>query len=279
MKRDASTNLPIYQSTNHPIHQSTNHPMTIDMRAAWNRISAGYQAQHQIAVDAAHYGPFMPDESELRLLGDVAGRRILELGCGGGQCSIAFARQGAQAVGLDLSDEQIAFARRLAAELGVAVDFQQGNAADLSRFAPASFDIIFSAYALQYVAAIEQCLAEAARVLVPGGLLVFSLDHPFREVFWDEEADEDSLLAVRSYWRRGPMDWQWTGGGPSMRSFHRTVSDWVDLLRSADFQVQRILEPEPKLSDAEQISWAGSYDLEIVRLIPQTIVFVARRET
>ncbi len=253
-------------------------PPPIDMRAAWNRISAGYQAEHQIAVDAAHYGPFMPDEADLRLLGDVAGRRILELGCGGGQCSIAFARQGAQVVGLDLSDEQIAFARRLAEEHSVTVDFRQGDATDLSRFAAASFDIVFSTYALHYVAGIEACLAEAARVLAPGGLLVFSLDHPFREVFWDEDADEDSLLAVRSYWRRGAMEWQWTGGGAWMRSFHRTMGDWVDLLHAAGLRVQRILEPEPRLDDAEQISWSGSYDLEMVRLIPQTVVFVARRE-
>lgn len=252
---------------------------SIDMRAAWNRISAGYQTEHRIPVDAAHYGPFLPSESELRLLGDVAGQRILELGCGGGQCSIAFARQGAIAAGIDLSDEQIAFARRLAAEQGVAVDFQQGDAADLSRFPPASFDVVFSAYALHYVPAIEQCLAEAARVLIPGGRLVFSLDHPLREVFWDEEADEDSLVAARSYWRRGPMEWQWSGGGVWMRSFHRTMGDWVDLLHEAGFQVRRILEPEPQLDNAETISWAGSYDLEMVRLIPQTVVFVARRKT
>ncbi len=74
---------------------------SIDMRAAWNSTSPGYQAEHQIAVDAAHYGPFLPSEAELRLLGDVVGRRILELGCGGGQCSIAFARQGASAAGID----------------------------------------------------------------------------------------------------------------------------------------------------------------------------------
>lgn len=249
----------------------------IDMRAAWNRISSGYQAEHQIPVDAAHYGPFLPSEAELGLLGDVAGLRILELGCGGGQCSIAFARQGASAVGIDLSDEQIAFARRLAVEQGVHVRFEQGDAADLSRFAAASFDLVFSAYALQYVPAIEQCLAEAARVLAPGGRLAFSLDHPLREVFWDEDADEDSLVAVRSYWRRGPMEWQWTGGEARMRSFHRTVGDWVDLLHGAGLQVQRIVEPEPQFSNAEAISWSGSYDLEMVRLIPQTIVFVARK--
>jgi SAM-dependent methyltransferase len=249
----------------------------IDMRSAWNRTSARYQARHQISVEAAHYGPWMPTENELRLLGDVRGKRILELGCGGGQCSIAFARQGAIATGIDLSDEQLAFARRLAAQQGVTVAFLQGDAADLHAFASASCDVVFSAYALQYVAAIAPCLAEVQRVMAPGGQFVFSLDHPLREVFWDEEADEDSLVAVRSYWRRGPLEWQFSGSGEWMRSFHRTIGDWVDLLHAARLRVQRILEPEPQLSRAEEIRWAESYDLEMVKLIPQTIIFVARK--
>ncbi len=105
----------------------------IDMRAAWNRTSAGYQRLHQIPTDAAHYGPWAPDESELRLLGDVRDKRILELGCGGGQCSIAFARQGAIAVGIDLSDEQLSFARRLAEQV------EQSSHAGVSAFVPPIF--------------------------------------------------------------------------------------------------------------------------------------------
>ena len=249
----------------------------IDMRAAWNRTSATYQELHQIPVDSAHYGPWAPDENHLRLLGEVRGKRILEPGCGGGQCSIAFALQGATATGVDLSDEQLAFARNLAAKSGAAVDFYQGDAADLSRFAGASFDIVFSAYALAYVEDISSCLSEAARVLIPGGLLVFSLDHPFRDCFWDEENDEESLTPARSYFLRDASEWQFSTSGEWMRSFHRTIGDWTDLLREAGFQVQRILEPEPVLTPEEENSWAESYDLETARLIPQTIIFVATR--
>lgn len=248
---------------------------SIDMRRAWNQISAGYQGFHQLPTDAAHYGPFLPSEAELRLLGDVRGQRILELGCGGGQCSIAFARAGAHAVGLDLSDAQVDFARQLAAAERLPVEFVQGDAADLRPFADASFDLVFSAYALQYIEPVAHCLAEVARVLRAGGRLVFSLDHPLRSVFWDDTADEDTLLAVRSYWQRGAMDWQWHGSTTWMRSFHHTVGDWVDLLHAAGLALQRIVEPEPALNEAEAISWAESYDLEMVRLIPQTIIFVA----
>ena len=86
----------------------------INMRAAWNTISPHYQAEHQIPADFVHYGPHCPNEDQLQLLGDTRGKRVLEIGCGGGQCSVAFAKRGAIATGLDISDEQVKFARRLA---------------------------------------------------------------------------------------------------------------------------------------------------------------------
>ena len=189
---------------------------SVDLRAAWNRLSAGYQADHAIPTDSAHYGPWSPPENELRLLGDVRGLRILEVGCGGGQCSIAFARQGAQVTGLDLSDEQLAYARRLAAGEGVSVRFVQGSATDLSAFAGGTFDLLFSAYALQYVADLRGCLSECSRVLRAGGRLVVSLDHPFRDCFSDDAEDEMSITPVRSYFDNEPMRWQWRSTGIRM---------------------------------------------------------------
>jgi len=248
----------------------------IDMRRAWNRTSAGYQNRHQIPTDSAHYGPWAPDENELRLLGDVRGQDILEAGCGGGQCSIAFAKQGARASGIDLSDEQIAYARRLAAKEGVDVSFYQGDAADLSRFPDSSFDVVFSAYALLYVPEIERCLAEVQRVLRPGGQFIFSFDHPFRDCFWDDELDENTASLARSYFVRGPLEWRFSSSREWMRSFHHTIGDWVDMLHAAGLQVQRILEPEPGLPPEEENSWSGSYDLEMAKLAPQTIIFVMR---
>ncbi len=170
-----------------------------DMRAAWDEASADYQDRHRIPTHSAHYGPFAPGENELRLLGDVNGRRILEVGCGGGQCAIAFAKQGATVAGQDLSEVQLAFARTLAENEGVSVEFVQGGTEDLSAFEGESWDVVFSAYVFQYVADMARTLAECYRVLIPGGRLVFSLDHPFRDCFWDEEDDEHVLFPARSY--------------------------------------------------------------------------------
>ena len=53
-------------------------------RRSWNTVSASYQAERRISTDDVHYGPLAPGERELRLLGDVAGRCVIEIGCGGG---------------------------------------------------------------------------------------------------------------------------------------------------------------------------------------------------
>src|SRR2546421_12237360 len=87
--------------------------MPTDNAAAWDRHSAGYQAGARLPTDVATYGPDIGTETDFRLCGDVKGKRVLELGCGGAQNSIAFAKQGAIAIGVDFSSEQLAFARRL----------------------------------------------------------------------------------------------------------------------------------------------------------------------
>ena len=64
------------------------------MHNAWDQISALYQARQQRSPHEIHYGPWAPTEQKLQLLGDVRGQRVLELGCGGGQCTLAFAKTG-----------------------------------------------------------------------------------------------------------------------------------------------------------------------------------------
>ncbi len=248
----------------------------IDMRFAWNQISASYQSLHDIPTESAHYGPWAPLENKLRLLGDVAGRRILEVGCGGGQCSIAFARQGATAAGIDLSDRQVEHARQLAALHGVAVDFVQGAAEDLTAFHDNDWDVVFSAYAFQYVADLPRSLSECARVLHPHGQLVFSLDHPFRDCFFDFEENDITLYPARSYFDHDAMAWTFGDTGVWMHSYHHTVAEWIDMLHAAGFRLQRLLEPSPPADMLDEI-WPYDDPLSALRHIPPTIIFVAEK--
>jgi SAM-dependent methyltransferase len=115
-------------------------------RATWNADADDYQARHEIAQRLAAGGPgwgsWNLPESELHVLGEVAGRDVLELGCGAAQWSIALARAGARVVGLDLSERQLRYARRLAADMGVEVPLLHADA-EAVPLAAAGFDVVF----------------------------------------------------------------------------------------------------------------------------------------
>jgi len=83
-------------------------------RKGWNIVSKGYQEKTRISLEDVHYGPTSPGELELKLLGNVKEKHVLEVGCGGGQNSIVLAKWGAKPVGLDVSEEQIKYAKQLA---------------------------------------------------------------------------------------------------------------------------------------------------------------------
>ena len=173
--------------------------MPTDIAAAWDRHSAAYQDAAKLSTSVAHYGPDIPTEAELRLLGDLKGKKVLELGCGGAQCSIAFAKQGATAIGVDFSAAQLAFARQLCEQEEVRVELRQGDLADLAFLRADSIDLVFSAYAFGYVEDLNRVFRQVHRVLKVGAPLVFSLTHPAYDMI-DDDADP-ALLVRRSVLR------------------------------------------------------------------------------
>lgn len=246
----------------------------VDMRKAWNQISPHYQAEHQIPADFVHYGPHCPNEDQLQLIGEVRGLRLLEVGCGGGQCSVAFARRGAIVTGVDISDAQIEYARGLAARHGVAATFLQATAEDLSAIPDASQDVVFSAYALQYVEHMERCFGHVHRVLRAGGLFVFSLDHPFWYCLAEDELRIEFSYFDTDYWYR----WEQAGmkTHPRIYQRQRTVGEWFRLLRGAGLEVLDIVEPEP-VEEGSGLDWGGYYAPERQRMVPATIIWKSRK--
>lgn len=248
----------------------------VDQRMAWNAVSAAYQKLHEHNTTIVSYGPWAPPESELQLLGDVAGLRVLDLGCGGGQNCIAFARQGALVTGVDLSEMQIAHARRLAAAEDVTVDFILGSADALGAFDTAASDIVFSSYTFPYIADIAGCLAECARVLRSGGRLIFSLDHPARDCFYDEEAGELLPYPARSYFNETPVCWRFDGTSVRMQSYHRSIDTWITLLGEAGFGLTRLVEPAPSLAMLDDL-WPEDDPRAPLRNLPQCVIFLAEK--
>lgn len=111
-------------------------------RRFWNRISSAYQHEHdpQIGATPRLWGMYSIPDAHLHALGDITGKRVLELGCGAGQWSRALAAEGAAVVGLDLSEAQLAAA---AGGMGANCYPLVQGAAEQLPFAAGSFDLVF----------------------------------------------------------------------------------------------------------------------------------------
>ena len=247
-------------------------PFTRSNRDLWNATSEEYQRDHHAELeDDVLWGPSMPPETILQVLGpSVAGKDVLEIGCGGGQCSVYLAEKGARAVGVDLSSKQLEHARRFAEERRVDVRFVESNAEDLSMFADESFDLVFSAYALGFVQDIGRTFREAFRVLRPGGLFAYSWSSPF---YVCVTRDPDGTLRVtRSYFDRNPIVSAEKEGREV--DFYRTYGDWLRFLVEAGFVVTDLLEPEPL---PQENTYRDVFPMDQIRQVPGTIIWQARK--
>ncbi len=245
-----------------------------DNRAAWDAIADAYQAERYGDRDVGRlkwsYGIH---EVELQLLDDVRGKRALVLGCGGGQDVVALSRMGAVAVGIDLSEKQIEYARKYAGRHDATnASFVQGTVEDLSRFDDQSFDLALSIHALDYVEQIERTIVETARVLKPAGVLAIAVVHPLKTT----RSSDPTFALARSYWS-APVDWEWSfenGTRGRLRWFPRTVSTWFTLLADNGFAVERLAEPYQGDVTGDD---AGGLNVQLAKLIPYVLIFKARK--
>lgn len=260
----------------------------ISVKNSWNILSRHYQAKTRISVKDVHYGPISPGEKELKLLGDVRGKAVLEIGCGGGQNAIVLAKWGAKAEGLDISDEQIKYAKTLAKKEGVKVSFIVGAMENLSMFSNESKDVVLSSFAVGYVEDIAKTFREVFRVLKKGGIFIFAEVHPVANKGRVLRYGKKRVWSVTNYFNRRKYVWSWGGQieedkKPKFYGYHRLIQDIFNLLVDSGFQVTRILEPEvyplDKITkEIEKIPYieAGFVrDYDLWRRTPYTIIFKA----
>jgi SAM-dependent methyltransferase len=260
-------------------------------RGWWDGAADEYQAEHGgfLRDDGFIWCPEGLDEADARLLGEVAGRRILEVGCGAGQCARWLAGQGATIVGIDLSYRQLQHSRRIDLSRDATVPARQAGGAtapavpavvpvaqadaEVLPFLDGSFDLVCSAFgALPFVADAGAVLAEVRRVLRPGGRFVFSVSHPIRWAFPDDPGPR-GLTADRPYFDRSPYV-EFDDGTPSYVEHHRTMGDWVGLIASSGLALTGLVEPE--WPDGHDETWGGWSPLR-GRLLPGTAIFQCLR--
>ncbi len=241
--------------------------MLIDAKRWWERNGEQYQGLCEIPV-AVLYGVGCPDETELKLIGAVADKDVLEIGCGGAQSAIAFAKLGARVTALDVAASEISFARKLASDHSVTIEFHEQDMSDLAPIASTSQDVVFSANAFGYVDDLDRCFAEVHRVLRPDGLFVWAMGHPMVHVI-----DAETLEANRSYFDTDPVI-EGHETGCAFASVHRKISDYFNLLVGAGFRVDRMIEPDSR-QRYEIDPWHGlwGHGQRYLSLVPGSIIF------
>ncbi|MFF1816617.1 class I SAM-dependent methyltransferase [Kribbella sp. NPDC058245] len=245
-------------------------------RTYWDSAAAEYLTDHGdfLGDDRFIWGPEGVDEESAQLLGPVRGKRILEVGCGAAQCSRWLVGQGANVVAFDISVEQLRISQQLDARTGTAVRTVAADATALP-YADNTFDIVCSAFgALPFVADATTALREIARTLKPGGLLVFSVTHPFRWTMPDDPS-ADGLRIDKSYFDRTPYVEVDDAGTAVYVEHHRTVGDWIRALTESGFVIDDLFEPE--WPAGHTLVWGG-WGPYRGRFVPGTAIWSARRE-
>jgi SAM-dependent methyltransferase len=244
-------------------------------RRWWDAAAPAYLAEHGPDLGDSDF-LWCPEglrEADARLLGDVRGRRVLEIGCGSAPCSRWLRQQGADVVALDLSAGMLTRAAELNRATGIDVPLLQADAGALP-VADAVVDLACSAFGgLPFVADVEGALAEVARVLRPGGRFVASVNHPMRWPFPDSP-DPDDLQIVSSYFDRTPYVETDDDGGTVYVEHHRTVGDWVRAVVGAGLLLDDLVEPEWTPGRTQE--W-GQWSPARGALVPGTLILSCHR--
>jgi ubiquinone/menaquinone biosynthesis C-methylase UbiE len=184
-----------------------------------------------------------------QLLPDVAGKRVLDAGCGEGYLSRKLERLGARVTGVDFSREMLAIAdERTDPALGIVYGHE--NCEVLEGLAAASFDVVVSNMVLMDLPDHRAALASFYRVLDDKGTLVFSISHPCftpPDCGWVRDSDRNKLhWKVDRYFEEGPYEQRvFAEAGNRPLLFHRTLTNWLRTLRETGWELLDVIEPKP----------------------------------
>jgi SAM-dependent methyltransferase len=203
----------------------------------YTSFAEAYTADNETNLLNAHYErPAM-----LALAGDVAGRRILDAGCGAGPLSAALRERGALVSGFDASVGMLELARR---RLGDDADLRVADLGSPLPYADDTFDDVVASLVLHYLKDWGPALAELRRVLKPGGRLIMSVEHPFAVNLTHRQAGRE---AEYNYFDTTNWTDEWTMSGRTalMSRWHRPLHAMADAFTAAGFRITVISEPAP----------------------------------
>jgi ubiquinone/menaquinone biosynthesis C-methylase UbiE len=172
----------------------------------------------------------------IALVGDVAGRRVLEVGCGAGPLTTWLVDHGADVTAMDVSPAML---RRAERRVGDRATFLLGDVAEPLTFAAdGEFDLVVASLVLHYVRDWEPVLRELRRVLASDGAVVFSTHHPSMD--WQAHSPDDyfAVKQVTEVWVKGSKDFEVT-------FWRRPLTAITDAIVASGFVIDRLVEPQP----------------------------------
>lgn len=215
------------------------------------------------------YGSDVATEADLRLLGKVDGRRVLDLGCGTGANAVVLARQGAKVLAVDPGAERLGVARERAESAEVRVELHQAELAELPFLRSDSVDLTLSVMALATADDLARVFRQVHRVLKPEAAFVLSLPHPAFTML--DPRGEDPLRVTRPY--DYPQSLAWQLGDEDVLDYPRTIGDVFTTLWRSSFGVDHLLE-----LTATQVGHPGESTADLARVVPSTLLIRARKQ-
>ena len=236
--------------------------------AAWHRFSAASPAAHDDG-SVAIYGADMPTEDELRLLGDLEGKRLLDLGCGVGHNAVVFAAQGAKVIAIDGSADRLTAARQRADDAGVRIEWHRADLAELAFLRSDSVDAVISVMALAEVEDLARVFRQVHRVLKPESSFVLTLPHPAFAML--DPTSADPLRVQRAYDDHLPRSWRLDHD--EVVDHPRTIATVFTTLHRANFRVDQLVEPL-----APAAGGRSPWFTDAMRYVPATVLWRARKQ-
>lgn len=203
---------------------------------------AGYASLPR-SVHGLEGAPEWPKMEEM--LPSITGKQVIDLGCGYGWfCRWARTQQAENVIGIDLSTKMLERAAEMTQDN--AITYQLADLETLSLF-PEQTDLIYSSLTLHYLSDISTLLSTVHQALKPGGMLVFSAEHPIYtspiNQTWCTDNEGNKAWPVNQYQKEGERLSNWFADG--VKKQHRKLSTWINLLISAGFEIIEMNEWGP----------------------------------
>lgn len=248
-------------------------PDALRNREIWTKENADYtgpQALDAWREEEIRWGVFQVPEFEVGALPDVAGKDVVELGCGTAYFSAWLAKRGARPVGVDVTPAQLETARRCQEELGIEFPLVEASAEDVP-LPDASFDLALSEYGASIWCEPERWIAEAARLLRPGGELVFLVNSTLAILCSPDEGKVEVELQRPQF---GMHRFVWPPDGEV--NFYIAHGEWIHVLGRHGFEIVALHELQAP-PDAEDHPHYDFVSADWARQWPSEDIWQARK--